>query len=44
MADGRLFLARAWWITVFPGMALSITAIGVSLLAQGLEQRARGED
>jgi peptide/nickel transport system permease protein len=44
MADGRLFLARAWWITVFPGLALSTTAIGVALLAQGLERRARGED
>jgi peptide/nickel transport system permease protein len=44
MADGRLFLARAWWITVFPGLALSVTAIGVALLAQGLERRARGED
>ena len=44
MSDGRLFLQRAWWITVFPGLALSLTAVGVTLIAQGLERRARGED
>ena len=44
MSDGRLFLQRAWWITVFPGLALSLTAIGVSLIAQGIDRRARGED
>jgi peptide/nickel transport system permease protein len=44
MSDGRLFLARAWWITGFPGLALSLTAVGVALLAQGLVGRARGEE
>lgn len=43
MSDGRRFLARAWWITVFPGLILSITAIGVALLAQGVTGQARGE-
>lgn len=44
MADGRLFLQRQWWITVFPGLALSLTAIGVALLAQGLVGRFAGEE
>ncbi|MGD2157861.1 MAG: ABC transporter permease [Anaerolineales bacterium] len=35
MADGRIYLQRQWWITVFPGLVLSLTAIGVALLAQG---------
>ncbi len=43
MADGRLFLQRAWWIVVCPGLALSLTAVGVSMLAQGIELRMRGE-
>lgn len=44
ISDGRPFLRQAWWITVFPGLILSLTAIGVSLLAQGLNRRSRGED
>lgn len=44
MADGRLFLQRQWWITVFPGLVLSLTAIGVALLAQGVVAWARGEE
>jgi len=41
MSDGRLFLTTAWWIAVFPGLALSVTAIGVALVADGLERRSR---
>jgi peptide/nickel transport system permease protein len=44
MSDGRRFLIRASWMTVYPGLILSITAIGVALLAQGLVRRARGEE
>jgi peptide/nickel transport system permease protein len=44
MSDGRSFLLRAWWITVFPGLILSLTAIGIALLAQGLLGRAQGEE
>ena len=42
MSDGRLFITTAWWIPVFPGLMLSLTAVGVALLADGLE-RARGQ-
>jgi peptide/nickel transport system permease protein len=44
MSDGRLFLTQAWWITTFPGLALSLTAVGVALVAEGLSARARGEE
>jgi peptide/nickel transport system permease protein len=33
MSDGRIYLAQAWWMVLFPGILLSVTAIGVSLLA-----------
>ncbi len=42
MADGRIFLRQAWWMTASPGLVLSVTAIGVALLSQGLVSRTRG--
>jgi peptide/nickel transport system permease protein len=44
MADGRLYLQQEWWITVFPGLVLSLTGIGVALAAYGLERSAKGEE
>jgi hypothetical protein len=44
MGDGGLFLTRARWIAVFPGVALSLTAVGVALLAQGTVGRIRGDE
>jgi len=44
MADGRLFLRGQPWLTVFPGLILSLTAIGVALLAQGVMSVVRGEE
>ena len=44
MADGRVYLQTHWWITVFPGLALSLAAIGVALLAHGLVGRYAGEE
>ncbi len=36
VADGRLFLARAWWITTFPGALIVITVFAYNLLGEGL--------
>jgi peptide/nickel transport system permease protein len=44
MSDGRRFMTQAPWIMVFPGLILSITAVGVALLAQGVTGRAQGEE
>lgn len=44
MSEGRLFLTAEWWIIVFPGLALSLTAIGVALLAEGAVRIARGDE
>jgi peptide/nickel transport system permease protein len=38
IADGKSFLAQAWWISFFPGLAIIILAIGFSLLADGFAE------
>jgi peptide/nickel transport system permease protein len=32
LADGRDFLATAWWISTFPGLAIMSLVLGVNLL------------
>jgi ABC-type dipeptide/oligopeptide/nickel transport system permease subunit len=34
--DGQIYITLAWWITVFPGAALSLFVIGVNLVGDGL--------
>jgi ABC-type dipeptide/oligopeptide/nickel transport system permease subunit len=34
--DGQNYIMLAWWITVFPGMFLSMFVIGVNLIGDGL--------
>jgi peptide/nickel transport system permease protein len=36
VADGRQYLARAWWITTFPGSLIVITVFAYNLLGEGL--------
>ena len=36
IAEGQLYLGIAWWISVFPGLAISLLALGFSLVADGL--------
>jgi peptide/nickel transport system permease protein len=36
IAEGQLYLGIAWWISVFPGLAISLLALGFSLIADGL--------
>lgn len=43
MSEGRLYITIEWWITVFPGLVLSVTAIGVALLAEGVVNMSRGD-
>ena len=44
LAKGRLYLRTEPWLILFPGFFLSLTAIGVALLARGLERISKGED
>ncbi len=34
--DGQMFLSLAWWMTVFPGVFLSLFVISVNLIGDGL--------
>ena len=39
VADGRLFLETAWWITTFPGVLVVITVFAYNLLGEGLRDQ-----
>jgi peptide/nickel transport system permease protein len=39
IADGRGFLATAWWISLFPGLAMLFTVLAVNLLGDWLRDR-----
>jgi peptide/nickel transport system permease protein len=41
ITEGRAFMATAWWMTVFPGLAIVVTGIGFSLLGDGLSDALR---
>jgi len=36
LAEGRIILPAAWWISVFPGVAMLVTVLGFNLLGDGL--------
>ncbi|RJQ82050.1 ABC transporter permease [Pseudonocardiaceae bacterium YIM PH 21723] len=36
LADGQLYLGTAWWVAVFPGLALAITVLAVNVLGDAL--------
>ena len=36
LADGRIYLASAWWLPTFPGLAISITVLAVNTVGDGL--------
>jgi peptide/nickel transport system permease protein len=39
IAEGQGFIAQAWWIALFPGLAIVLLAAGFSLLADGFAER-----
>ena len=41
IADGKNFMETAWWISVFPGLAIVLTGLGFSLLGDGLAEVLR---
>jgi peptide/nickel transport system permease protein len=46
MAEGRSYMRTAWWLTVFPGLAITWLALGLNLagdwLRFSLDPRSRG--
>jgi len=41
IADGKNFMSQAWWITIFPGVAIVLTGFGFSLLGDGVADLLR---
>ncbi|MEE9387084.1 MAG: ABC transporter permease [Paracoccaceae bacterium] len=36
LADGRSFISRAWWLGLFPGIAIMLTVLSVNFLGDGM--------
>ncbi len=36
--DAQPFVRRVWWLSVFPGLAITLTVLGTNLLADGLNE------
>jgi len=36
IAEGRNYIRDAWWITLFPGLAIATTVLGLNLIGDGL--------
>jgi peptide/nickel transport system permease protein len=39
LGDGRSYLARAWWVSTLPGVALMITVLGINLVGDWLRDK-----
>ncbi|MDT0157454.1 ABC transporter permease [Microbacterium sp. ARD32] len=44
LAGGRNVLGQAWWISVFPGLAITLTVISATVLGRALRARMEGRD
>lgn len=36
LADGRAYITDAWWLSVFPGTAITLLAAGVNFLGDAI--------
>jgi peptide/nickel transport system permease protein len=41
ITEGRTFMANAWWISLFPGLAVVVTGISFSIFGDGLADALR---
>ena len=41
IADGKNFISTAWWMSIFPGVAIVLAGIGFSLAGDALAERLR---
>lgn len=39
LADGRTYMQTAWWVCVFPGLAIMFTVLGINLLGDWARDR-----
>jgi ABC-type dipeptide/oligopeptide/nickel transport system permease subunit len=38
ISEGRNFIMLAWWVVMFPALAIGVLVVAVNLLADGLWQ------
>ena len=38
VSDGREFLAEAWWVATWPGLAIQLVVLGINVASQGLRE------
>lgn len=43
LQSGLQYVATAWWLTVFPGLAITLWTVGIAMLGDGLSGFIRGE-
>jgi peptide/nickel transport system permease protein len=36
LAEGRVYLRNAWWVTTYPGLAIMVTVMAINLMGDGL--------
>ncbi|MFD1713974.1 ABC transporter permease [Amnibacterium flavum] len=41
LAAGRTYLSSAWWMSVFPGLFIVLTAVCATVLGRGVQRRTR---
>lgn len=41
IADGRNYLANAWWITALPGLTIAATVLAANRIARALDGESR---
>lgn len=42
LSDSRNYIANAWWLTVFPGATIALTALALTILGKHLQSRLDG--
>ena len=42
LSGGRNLLGSAWWVAVFPGLAITVTVISTTVLGRALQRRFEG--
>ena len=38
LADGRSFISRAWWLGIFPGLAILLTVLSINFIGDALRE------
>ncbi|MBB4201009.1 hypothetical protein CCR94_00685 [Rhodoblastus sphagnicola] len=42
LSDSRNYVSLAWWLTVFPGAAIAVTALSLTVIGKSLQARVEG--